>query len=380
MSGVENGGTALGKGGQGWGKGCDTCIQLFQGQQLCAGKILLSLHEAGNAVRVFDVLLQGLVWIMPKLQPWCLAEGQDEGTPGALCYSQLCARGFIPEAQEQLNQLDKLELFGRKNHPPWQRGFPWVPSRERSSCSTRKQEQGVPAFMSNRWSEKRCEGAIWEQRSTELKPEQVKQAESRALGLRGSTEWRLGKPQGRKGTLKKRFSVLLSILIYKNCFLILLENLASFQSGLELQQDPCRGLVWSLGCWWILQVLQWVITNSVVPQVDCSAQQPGCFPSLLQDYSPQKSWFCWMATGQFHTHSDKYWFQLQLEGVGHTWLIWQRFHASSHLKCRRIWDFLKLFHQFPLNWIPILKCWISICACIFSDFKIIPTKMVAWGT
>lgn len=32
---MESGGTALGEGGQGWGKGCDTWIQL-----LCAGKIL----------------------------------------------------------------------------------------------------------------------------------------------------------------------------------------------------------------------------------------------------------------------------------------------------------------------------------------------------
>lgn len=36
-----------------------------------------------------------------------------------------------------------------------------------------------------------------EQRNTELKPEQVKQAEPRALELRGSTKLRLGKPQAR---------------------------------------------------------------------------------------------------------------------------------------------------------------------------------------
>lgn len=145
-----------------------------QGQQLCPvpslwnWEILLCLQRAGNAARAVCCAPAGTRLSNAQIA----ALGQPEGSPGALWFQR--NRSSSPSWTMNLC----LSLFGTRDQPPWQRGFPWLPSRERSSCSTRKQEQGVPAFISNGWSEKRCEGAIWEWRNTELKPEQVKQAES----------------------------------------------------------------------------------------------------------------------------------------------------------------------------------------------------------
>lgn len=241
---------------------------------------------------------------------WCAPAGTHlkcpNDSPGAWQRDLLqlyVTHSFVPEDLFQRHrnsspQLENLEVFGTKNHPPWQRGFPWVPSRDGSS--TRKQERGVAAFISNRWSEKRCEGAIWEQKHwAGTWTGQTGWAQS--TGIEKFHRMKVGKTP----TLNKDFFVLLSILIYKNCFLILLENVASF----EVQQDPCRGLVWSCGD--ETSPDSPGIMSSVVPRVGCSAQLPGCFPSFLQLLTPKKADFA-----EFHTHSDKYWLQLQLKGVG----------------------------------------------------------------
>lgn len=208
----------MGKGQQ----GCGSWSQLFQGQQLCP---LPSLWNRINPPFPAESRkCSESVWSAPaetrlnNAQITALVVGRGAGWGISL---ELCSNPtFVPEVLFQRHRSSSpswtipcvcnclVQSAGQRITHPGKEDFPGFPQRERSSCSTGEHEQGVTAFISHRWREKRCQGDIWEEGNTELEPVQVKQAEStepRALELRGSTRLRLGKPQGRKGTLNKDF-------------------------------------------------------------------------------------------------------------------------------------------------------------------------------
>lgn len=143
-----------------------------------------------NAVRVFDVLLQGLIW---NAQMTALVLGRGISCSSVLL-TALCQRIYSrgtgtahPSWRIWKCLVQRITHPGKEDFPGFPRGMGvLVPQESRSgvlqpSFQTGEVRKGVKEPFGNR--------------NTELEPEHVKQAEPRALELRSSTEWRLGKLQ-----------------------------------------------------------------------------------------------------------------------------------------------------------------------------------------